>query len=93
MFGYIPSVTMTEAGDVRLVGRALALVVSMTPEAEAVADLADAAGHDHWLLGQAGEACRLSSSGRSDMPEVARAMQFLDAAAAVAATTAAPAVA
>ena len=84
---------MTEVGDVRLVGRALALVVSMVPEAEAVSDLADAAGQDHWLLGQAREACRLSSSGRTDMPEVARAMQILDAAAAVAAATAAPAVA
>ena len=93
LFGYIPSVTMTEAGDVRLVGRALALVVSMVPEHEAVSDLADAAGHDYWLLGQARETCRLSSSGRSDMPEVARAMLFLDAAAAMAAATAAPAVA
>ena len=35
----------------------------------------------------------MSSSGRFDMPEMARAMQFLDAAAAVAAATAAPAVA
>ncbi len=83
---------MTETGDVRLVGRALALVVSMVPEAEAVEDLTLAAGYDSWLLGQAREACRLSSSGRTDMPEVARAMQFLDAAAAVAAATA-PAVA
>ncbi len=63
LFGYIPSVTITEVGDVRLVGRALALVVSMVPEHEAVEDLADAAGHDHWLLGQARETCRLSSIG------------------------------
>jgi len=83
--------SVRELGDVRLVGRALALVVSMVPEREAVEDLAAAAGHDRRLLRRAREACRLSSSGRSDMPEVARAMQFLDAAAAVAAATAAPA--
>ncbi len=77
------------AGDVRLVARALALVVSTVPEGVAVAELADAAGHDRRLLHQAREECRLSSSGRSDMPELARAMQFLDAAAAVAAATAA----
>jgi hypothetical protein len=71
----------------------LALVVSRVPEAEAVEDLAEAAGHDRRLLGDAREACRLSSTGRFDMPEIARAMQFLDAAAAVAAATAAPAVA
>jgi hypothetical protein len=84
---------MAELGDVRLVGRALALVVSRVPEHEAVGDLAEAAGYDPGVLGQARETCRLSSSGRSDMPEVSRALQFLDAAAAVAATTAAPAVA
>ncbi len=81
---------MTDAGDVRLVGRALALVVSMVPEREAVEDLARAAGHDRRLLRDAREACRVSSSGRSDMPEVARALQFLDAAAAAAGATAAP---
>jgi|GEM_PF-5281997 len=84
---------MIEAGDVRLVGRALALVVSRVPEREAAEDLAAAAGHDRLLLRQARETCRLSSSGRSDMPEVARALQILDAAAAVAAATAAPVVA
>ncbi len=84
---------MTVAGDVQLVARALALVVSMAPEQEAVADLAQAADYDCWLLGQAREACWLSSSGRSDMPEISRAMRYLDAAAAVAAATAAPAVA
>ena len=82
---------MREVGDVRLVGRALALVVSAVPEEEAVDDLARAAGHDRRLLGQAGETCRQSSAGRCDMPEVARARQFLDAAAAVAAATAATA--
>ncbi len=85
--------TITVVGDVRLVGRALALVVSKVPEAEAVSDLAEAAGYDRWLLGDAREACRMSSTGRFDMPEISRAMQFLDAAAAVAAATAAPAVA
>ena len=84
---------MTEVGDVRLVGRALALVVSRVSEAEAVDDLAEAAGYDPWLLGEAREACRRSSAGRSDMPEIARALQILDAAAAVASATAAPAVA
>lgn len=74
----------------RLVGRALALVVSMVPEQQAVDDLARAAGHDRWMLGRARETCRQSSAGRCDMPEVARAQQFLDAAAAVAAATAAP---
>ncbi|HEX7277514.1 MAG TPA: hypothetical protein VF244_09090, partial [Acidimicrobiales bacterium] len=61
--------TMIDAGDVRLVGRALALVVAMVPEHEAVEDLAEAAGHDRQLLRDAREECRLSSSGRSDMPE------------------------
>ena len=84
---------MTAVGDVRLVGRALALVVSMVPEHEAVSDLADAAGHDHWLLGRPGRRAGCRRSGRSDMPEMARAMLFLDAAAAMAAATAAPAVA
>ena len=82
---------MREFGDVRLVGRALALVVSMVPEQQAVQDLAQAAGHDRRLLGQARETCRQSSSGRSDMPEVARAQQFLEAAATVAPATVAPA--
>ncbi|MEA2931866.1 MAG: hypothetical protein QOI56_651 [Actinomycetota bacterium] len=79
----------------RLVGRALALVVSRVSEQEAAADLARAAGHDRRLLGRAGDTCRLSSSGRSDMPEVAQAQQFLEAAATVAAApaTAATAVA
>ncbi len=84
--------SVRELGDVRLVGRALALVVSMVPEQDAVAALAEAAGEDRRLLRRAREECRLSSSGRSDMPEVARAMQFLDAAAAVAVATAAPVV-
>jgi hypothetical protein len=82
-------VSVIELGDVRLVGRALALVVSMVPEQEAVDELARAAGNDRRLLRQAREACRETSYGRSDMPEVARAGKFLDAAAAVAAATAA----
>lgn len=80
---------MRDVGDVRLVGRALALVVSRMPEQQAVDELARAAGHDRRLLGEARETCRQSSSGRSDMPEVARAQQFLEMAATVAAATAA----
>jgi hypothetical protein len=84
-------VSVAEVGTVRLVGRALALVVSRVSEQEAAADLARAAGHDRRLLGRAGDTCRLSSSGRSDMPEVAQAQQFLEAAATGAAATAATA--
>jgi len=82
--------SVRDVGDVRLVGRALALVVSRTPEQQAVDELARAAGHDRRLLGEARQMCRLSSSGRYDMPEVARAQQFLEmaAAAATAATAA-----
>ncbi len=89
----MPSVSVRELGDVRLVGRALALVVSMVPEQEAADDLARASGHDRRLLAHARETCRQSSSGRHDMPEVARAQQFLEAAAAaVAGATATAAV-
>jgi len=84
--------SVRDVGDVRLVGRALALVVSRTPEQQAVDELARAAGHDRRLLGEARQMCRLSSSGRSDMPEVARAQQFLALASAAAATAATAAV-